>query len=321
MEGHQRVSSLTETATTWPDEVDEILAGDLTAAFIHTTPAGGAVAVPVAPLGLRDRTAGTVSFTTSRSFGRKLQHIARDRRVALCYHSRQHGLARGSQFVVVQGDARVIDDQAQRPQLEAAAAAFGLMPLEGRFWDWWLEAYVEDRVVVTIDIVRIALWRTEDAVGPPIVLGRPLPEPPPAQPPPGGGVTPRVSVSRVRRSLRANPHRLLAFTQADGYPTALPVRPLRLKRSDVVLAVPLGLPAGGRRAGLTVHRYRPHLIGLAQRVHTGWLEPAADGTASYSPHTARWFAAPPNKAMLLFSNGLAARYLRRRNARCATEPT
>jgi hypothetical protein len=51
-------------AVSWPDEVDDVLAGDLTAALAYVTPAGGAVVTAVAPVGLRDRAARTVTFTT-----------------------------------------------------------------------------------------------------------------------------------------------------------------------------------------------------------------------------------------------------------------
>lgn len=55
----------TDRPPLWPDADDEIIGGDLTAALAYCTPAGGAVATPVAPVGLRDRGAGTVSFTAS----------------------------------------------------------------------------------------------------------------------------------------------------------------------------------------------------------------------------------------------------------------
>ena len=64
-------------AVRWPDDVDEPIGGDLTAALAYVTPAGGAVVTAVAPIGLRDRDAGTVSFTTSLGFGRKLDRIKR----------------------------------------------------------------------------------------------------------------------------------------------------------------------------------------------------------------------------------------------------
>ena len=60
--GHMLVS--------WSEEIDAVLGGDLTAALTYLTPAGGAVATAVAPIGLRDRQAGWVGFTTSLGFGK-----------------------------------------------------------------------------------------------------------------------------------------------------------------------------------------------------------------------------------------------------------
>src|SRR5205085_5414268 len=90
---------------TWPDAADEIIAGDLTAGVAYVTPAGGAVVTAVAPIGLRNREAGTVTFTTSLGFGRKLERIRSNPRVALAYHAREHGFASGERFVLVQGEA------------------------------------------------------------------------------------------------------------------------------------------------------------------------------------------------------------------------
>ncbi len=46
----------------WPDEADEVIRGDMTAAVAYTTPAGGAVVVAVASCGIgqRDRGHGRV---------------------------------------------------------------------------------------------------------------------------------------------------------------------------------------------------------------------------------------------------------------------
>src|SRR5919112_600418 len=96
--------------TGWPDAIDEVLGGDLTAALAYNTPAGGAVVTAVAPIGLRDRDAGTVSFTTSLGFGRKLERIERDPHVALAYHAREHGHSRSSRYVLVQGSASVVKE-------------------------------------------------------------------------------------------------------------------------------------------------------------------------------------------------------------------
>ena len=89
----------------WSDADDAIIGGDLTAALAYLTPAGGAVVTAVAPIGLRDREARTVGFTTSLGFGRKLDRIRANPRVALAYHAREHGFATGSRFVLVQGEA------------------------------------------------------------------------------------------------------------------------------------------------------------------------------------------------------------------------
>lgn len=87
----------------WSDADDEIIGGDLTAALAYLTPAGGAVVTPVAPIDLRDREAGTVAFTTSLGFGRKLDRIKANPRVALADHAREHGFATAPRFVLVQG--------------------------------------------------------------------------------------------------------------------------------------------------------------------------------------------------------------------------
>src|SRR3954452_8228315 len=90
----------------WNDEADAVITGDLTAALAYVTPAGGAVVTPVAPIGMRDREAGTVAFTTSLGFGRKLDRIKENPRVALAYHAREHGFASDPRYVLVQGTAR-----------------------------------------------------------------------------------------------------------------------------------------------------------------------------------------------------------------------
>src|SRR3954469_10151298 len=97
----------------WPDAIDEVIGGDLTAALAYVTPAGGAVATAVAPIGLRDRDEGTVSFTTSLGFGRQLQRIEHDPRVSLAYHAREHGHSSSGRYVLVQGNASVVKEPDQ----------------------------------------------------------------------------------------------------------------------------------------------------------------------------------------------------------------
>lgn len=297
----------TPATVTWNDEIDAILGGDATAALLHTTPAGGAVALPVSPLGLRDRDAGTVSFTTARSFGKKLEHLARDPKVALCFHTRAHGYGGGDGFLVVQGTASVLpDDPARRRAVIEAAERFEGPTPTGRFWDWWLKGYVDDRVEVAVAVTRMLWWPTAAAEGQPSVLGPAVPLPPDAQAEPAKGTAPRVPVRKVARAVTALPHRLLAYRQADGFPTALPFEPVAHDAAALTLRVPESFPSGARRVGLLVHSYRPRLVGLAQRVCTGWCE-VDGGVARYAPHTSTGFSAPPNKTLLLLMSGLMVR--------------
>jgi hypothetical protein len=288
----------------WSDADDEIFAGDLTAALGYLTPAGGAVVTPVAPIGLRDRDAGTVTFTTSLGFGRKLERMRTNPRVALAYHAREHGFASAPRYVLAQGDATAEtepDREMLEQQLMPASERFMGPPKKGVFWDRWLDAYYADRVLVTVRVHRVACWPDPGCTGEPSVSGAALPEHDPTpQSPPAKGTGPRVDVDRAARRLRSLPHVLLGFQDADGYPMVVPVGVGESRPEGIALEG--ALPGGGRRAGLMAHRYEPKLIGLETRQHTGWLQ---DGT--YAPHTESGFRAPANKTVLLLANGFLAK--------------
>jgi hypothetical protein len=287
----------------WTDLDDAVIGGDLTAGLAYVTPAGGVVVTPVAPIGLRDRDAGTVTFTTSLGFGRKLERIRRNPRVALAYHAREHGFASDPRFVVVQGtatydadpDAAVLEDVV-RP----ASTRFLGAPKTGPFWDRWLRAYYGDRVLVTVAVERVTSWPDPACRGEATVHGTPAPsEPPEPQSPPKGGVAPRVDVAKTARRLARVPHVLAGYRDADGFPMVVPVSVGAAEPMGIPLTGPL--PEGGRRAGLLGHSYEPQLIGLETRQCTGWL---ADGL--YAPHTESGFRAPANKTVLLLVNGVMA---------------
>jgi Pyridoxamine 5'-phosphate oxidase len=305
------------TLVQWPDAIDEVIGGDLTAALSYITPAGGAVVTAVAPIGLRDREAGSVSFTTSLGFGRKLERIERDPRIALAYHAREHGNSQSPRYVLVQGSATVIKEP-DREYLEfigRQATPFMGPPARGPFWDRWLSAYYADRVPVHVAVHRIVTWPDLRCAGEPEVHGAPLHDPPEPQEPPMKGTGPRIDCARAGRALTKLPHQLVAFRGADGHPVVVPVRVASADAGAVHLdAVPGLLPEGGRRAGLLAHDYKPKLIGLAARQHTGWLQ-VEDGHALYAPHTTSAFRAPANKTLLLLGNGyLARRGLRKARA-------
>src|SRR5207245_8659128 len=121
----------------WNDDLDAIFGGDLTVGLGYRTPASGVVVQAVAPIGLRDREKGTLGFTTSLGFSKKLERIAADPRVAMAFHSREHGSATGARYVLVQGAARVIEKPSpqQRDLIRANAATHLGAPKRGFFWD------------------------------------------------------------------------------------------------------------------------------------------------------------------------------------------
>jgi hypothetical protein len=288
----------------WSDLDDAIVGGDLTAALAYATPAGGAVVTPVAPIGLRDREAASVSFTTSLGFGRKLDRIKQNPRVALAYHAREHGLASEPRFVLVQGAASY--DSSPDPEMLAerirpASVRFMGPPATGPFWDRWLSAYYGDRVVVTVQVERVVSWPDAACAGERTVAGSPLPgKDPESQAPPKNGAAPRVDVARAARRLGKLPHLLLAYLGADGFPLIVPVGVAAAGPSGIALTG--AFAPGARRAGLLAHRYESKLIGLETRQYTGWLKDAV-----YAPHTERGFRAPANKTVLLLANGFMAR--------------
>lgn len=308
---------------TWPDDVDAILTGDLTAGAAYATPAGGAVVTAVAPCGLRDREAGIVTFTTSLGLGKKLERIRSDPKVALSYHARDHGFASGTQVVLVQGSGTIVE-QPDRDWLEnvlspAATRHLGA-PRRGFFWDRWLQEYYADRVPVHVAVERIVVWPDLAAAGEPAVFGAPLSAAAaPAQEAPAKGTGPRVDAGKAAARLRALPHRLLAFRGEDGYPFVVPFDVGETSERGIAISAH-GLPAGGRRAAVIAHDFRPKLIGLKARQHTGWLQVSDDGTAIYAPHTQTGFAAPPNKTLLLLANGLLAKRGLHRARRAAASP-
>src|SRR5881227_1442458 len=177
------------TTVQWPDAVDDVIGGDLTAALAYVTPAGGAVVTAVASIGLRDREQGTVSFTTSLGFGRKLERIEKDPRIALAYHAREHGQSSSPRYVLVQGSATVIKepDREYLDFIGRQATPYLGEPRRGVFWDRWLSAYYSDRVPVHVEVQRIVSWPDLRCSGEPQGHGAPLPDPPASQEPPKKG--------------------------------------------------------------------------------------------------------------------------------------
>jgi len=306
---------MVRAVVTWSDDVDEILASDLSAGFAYLTPAKGVVISPMAPLGLRDREAGTVTLTSSQGLWKKLARIRRNPGVAVAYHAREHGLTERSGFVLAQGRASfpTVPDHDWLESITPEWDRF-LGPRQAGLAGRMLEVYYWHRVPITIQVERIVSYPDDAAAGEPQVLGSPPAEPAPPQKPPRGGTAPRVDATKLAANARRLPHTLLGWCGSDDLPEVVPVAAVEDGDSGVKLSVPAGsVPAGGRRAGLTSHQFQPRNVGQEQRVHTGWLESDGSDRVEYAPHTKAGYRLPTSK--LLFTLGSASLAFRMKKAR------
>ena len=289
----------------WDDDVDDILGGDATSGFSYATPAGGVVVMPMTTLGLRDREAGTVTVTTSLGLPKKLERLRRNSHVALSYHAREHGFSALPHHVLVQGIATVTPPdrawlESLAPQWEKFLGPQHRGPL-GRL----MHVYYWERVAITVQVERVLVYDGSGA--PPRVLGTPLPADPAPQPPPKLGTGPRVDVGQTAGHLGRLPHSLLGWLGADGFPVVTRVTRAGASSDGVRLrSTDAPLPPGGRRAGLTSHSFRQHMVGQEQRIYTGWL--TVDGRDGvYAPHTAKGYALPPSKLLMAVGAGIGTR--------------
>jgi hypothetical protein len=311
------VASFRCVTVTWPDDVDEILASDLTAGFTYLTPAKGAVIVPMAPLGLHDREAGTVTVTTSQGLWKKLERIRRNPEVALAYHAREHGFSDRAGFVLVQGRAS-FPIEPDREWLESITPQWDrfLLPKRGGLLGRALDVYYWQRVPITIQVERVVAYPDDAATEDPRVFGAPLVDACPAQKAPKGGTEPRVDMAKALAHAQRLPHTLLGWRGHDGFPEVVPVEAIEASTQGLRLRVPPGaVPASGRRAGLTSHRFWPQMVGQEQRIHTGWLSSDGAGAVTYAPHTKGGYLLPPSK--VVFYAGCASLATRMRAARNA----
>lgn len=297
----------------WSDEVDEILAGDLAVMLADVTPAHGVVLTPVTNFGLRDRNAGTVTLLSSLGAWRKLARMRRNPKVALVFHTRRHGDASGSRYVLVQGDATFAThpDRAWLESIDANWQRFMGPRDRGLPWEWWTRVYQWERIGVDVAVHRVITWPDLGCRGTADVHGRELSEfGVAAQKPPARGTGPRIDTARAARRIRRLPNVLLGWTGADGYPFVIPVTDVRQVDGGLSVSTAERLvPPGGRRAGLTAHWFSARVLGQEQRVHTGWLQAGLGGPgALYAPHTEIGYRLPPSKLLYRVLVGGMAQY-------------
>jgi hypothetical protein len=312
-------------STIFWEAVDEILAGDQTIMLATVTPASGVVLLPVTNFVLRDRETATLSVVnTSVGVRKKLDRIRANPRVALAYHTREHGLSDRPEYALVQGtatltepDPRYLDSLFERADRQLAELATASTSTEriyadslrhqvetlraeiprGWFWDWSLRDW-HHRVGIDVAVERVIAWPDLGCRGSAEVYGMPSRGSEPApQREPANGTAPRIQHHRAARRTARLPHVLLGWVDADGLPVAIPAEVTGADPRGILLTVAEGLvPPGGRRAGLTAHWFGRNDVGLRQRVYTGWLEedPGA-GRVVYAPHTEASFTIPRSR--------------------------
>ncbi|MEV4254978.1 pyridoxamine 5'-phosphate oxidase family protein, partial [Spirillospora sp. NPDC049652] len=167
------------TFSHWPGAVDDIICGDQAVILATVTPARGAVLTPVTNFGTRDRDGGRVTVNSSVGGWKKLQRIRRDPKVALAFHTRDHGYSDRPEYVLVQGTASLSAPLADYPaSLGANWERFDGPRATGPFWDRWLRLYYT-RVLIDIAVERIIVWPDLACREEPSVLGPELPSRPP----------------------------------------------------------------------------------------------------------------------------------------------
>jgi hypothetical protein len=201
----------------------------------------------MAPLGLRDREAGTLTLTTSLGLWKKLDRVRRKPGVAVAYHAREHGFSDRPGFVLVQGRASFspTPDRAWLESIEHDWNRF-LVPRSRGALGRALDVYYWQRVAIDIEVLRVVAYPDGAALRDPDVFGAEHPSPPAAREAPSGGTGPRVSVDSAVAHAKRLPHTLLGWCGADDLPDVVPVSAAHPDADGMRLDVPPGSVPGCR---------------------------------------------------------------------------
>ena len=301
-----------ERSTRLPEHVDAILGGDQAVTFGHVTPLRGVVLTPLTNTGLRDRETGRLTpVSSSVGMWRKLERIAEEPRVAVAYHTREHGFTDRPEYVLVQGSASLtpVDDRGWVERHLESWERFSGPRDVGPLGERWLSAY-HWRVGIELAVERLIVWRNLRCEGNPEVHGAPLPALPPApQTPPRNGTAPRIDHRRAAKRAARRPNRLLGWVGSDGFPVIVPVEIAAAEVHGILLELPEGIdvPPGGRRAGLTAHSFARYTFGQHQHKHTGWMTAEPGQRVVYAPHTKAGYRLPESRLIYRLGAGLVTR--------------
>lgn len=311
---------MTSASPGWPDAADAVIRGDLTVAAANVTPADGAVVTSVAPVGLADREAGRVGFTTSLGLPKEPERILRDPHVSVAHHTRDHGFAASGSYVVAQGTASV--DLRPSPERLAelmwASEPFLGETRRGPIRDWLLRENHQERVFIDVEVERVAVWPDPAAHGPMTATGAAWPEEPNVQKSPEERYGPARRPRRGRTADRRAAAPAAGLPRCRRPPCDCPGGGPRARRREATARRGPWTVAAGRAQSRVPRPSLPASARPAGHAHAHRTADRHRRRLPLRPHTSTGLAAPPYKTFLTASKRLLAQYELRRTRRDGT---
>jgi hypothetical protein len=293
-------------AATLPADLRAVFDRFITTEYVTVDGRGQPIAWPVTPYPHDDGDGTCIDVTTGLGYPKKARDAQRNPKVALLFSDPTGSGLEDPPAVLVQGTARVDDDDLQANadrylregavKLPKASEKMPPEPLH-RFLRWYL-----DRIYVHVKPERVLVWPGGDiATAPQVVLGEPLPGA-------TGETVPPVAQSgwepRLDQLGSTYPTAVLALVGADGFPIAVrvPVRPDRAAGLVRLTAVPAGIPLAPGRACLTAHAHGPEFEWQQNFQVRGPLAQTDDGWALEPRRLVGGFEIPQSQIAVLREN-------------------
>ena len=256
----------------------------------------------MAPMGLRDREAGTITVTSSLGLPKKIARMRENPSVAIAYHAREHGFSDRPEYVVVQGTASV-PEHPDRPWLESITPEWErfLGPRHGQWLGRGPKIYYWERLGIPITVRRVLVY---DGHNPVKVIGEPLPDDPAPQVAPKKGTGPR-SRPRRRRGASTGCHTHCSVGSEATACRWSAVSPATARTS----AAYAWLPATPRRLRVAAAPDSPATCSSAtwsarSSASTPGGSRSTGAKTVYAPHTKAGYAVPASRGLMTVGTAL-----------------